>query len=224
MTLFDLIAAVIIVVSAFVGYSRGAVRELVTVFAFAFAAMAAVYLLPYAGPLLGRMMGPPWAANAAAVVIVFVLAYIALRLLGRYVTTKLHAQIALGAVDSTIGLCFGVIRALLFLGVFYLVFNLATPPELLPQWIAKAKLYPLARASARVLGSVAPKTMTAGGRLGPALAKVVENEDARTAPQPPPRRVVPSPAQTSRRNPAPAAPAYDKRTRDDIDALIEKTR
>jgi membrane protein required for colicin V production len=213
-TLFDLVAVVIILVSALVGFTRGAVRELVTVFAFTLAVLAALYLLPLAGPLFRDLMSPAWAANAAAVVVVFVVAYIGLRLAGHWATSRLHAQAVLSTVDRSIGLAFGVVRALVFLGVFYLVFNMATPPELVPQWLSRAKLYPVARVSAQVLQTVAPKALRGGGRLGPALARVVKDEPAADAPA----------AEKSRRNPPRDLKGYDKRTRDDIDALIERSR
>lgn len=214
MTLFDLIALVILLVSGLVGFTRGAVRELVTFFAFGFAAAAAVFLLPYSGPFLRDMMKPAWAGNAAAVVIVFVLTYIGFRLIGHWVTSRLHERAALGTVDRVVGLGFGVIRALVFLGVFYLVFNLATPPDLVPRWIADGKLYPLARASARAIQTVAPKALHSAGRLGPALERVVTDPDADDAP-----------AAQSRSGNAPSAnPGYDKRARDGIDALVERSR
>lgn len=210
MTLFDLIAVVIVLVSALVGFTRGAVRELVTVFAFTLAAMAAVYLLPFAGPLFRDVMKPAWVGTAAAVVVVFIAAYIALRLAGHWVTQRLHTQAALGTLDRMIGTAFGVVRALVFLGVFYLVFSVATPPELTPPWIARAKLLPLARVSAEALQSLAPKALIERGPLAPALERAVTDDlDA---------------AQTSRRNLDRSGAGYDKRTRDDIDALVEKTR
>jgi membrane protein required for colicin V production len=212
-TLFDLIAVLIVVVSALVGFTRGAVRELVTVFAFTVAAMASIYLLPFAAPLFEGVMKPDWVAKAAAVVAVFILAYIALRLGGGYLTSRLQSQAALGTVDRIIGLAFGVIRALVFLGVFYLVFNLATPPELVPRWIADGRLYPVARLSARVLQGVAPKSL-AEGPLAPLESVVKADPGGESGPS----------AQTPRRNRARTAPGYDKRSRDDIDALIEKTR
>lgn len=211
MTLFDLIIVVIVLVSALIGFTRGAVRELVTVFAFTLASMAAIYLLPIVGPLFEGMMKPAWAAKAAAVVVVFVVAYIALRLAGGWVTSKLHSEAALGTLDRMIGTAFGVVRALVFLGLFYLVFNVATPPELVPPWISNAKLLPVAKVSASALQSIAPKTLTERGPLGPSLDRVVGDDD-------------PDSAQTSRRNSNRSGPGYDKRSRDDIDALVEKTR
>ncbi|OYX02843.1 MAG: hypothetical protein B7Z12_11265 [Caulobacter vibrioides] len=216
MTLFDLIAVMIILVSALVGFTRGAVRELVTVFAFTLAALAAVYLLPFAGPLFRDLMKPAWVGTAAAVVVVFVVAYIALRLAGHWVTARLHTQAALGTLDRLIGLAFGVLRALVFLGVFYLVFSVATPPELTPPWIANARLLPLARGSATALQALAPRTLVERGPLAPALERVTQDA--------PPALDSPPAAQTSRRNPPRSAPGYDNSSRDEIDALVEQTR
>jgi membrane protein required for colicin V production len=209
-TLFDFIAVAIVGVSGLVGFSRGAVRELVTVVAFTVAAMAAIYLLPFAAALLGVLMTRAGAATAAAVVVVFIVAYIALRLGGQWVASRLQSKAALGTVDRVIGLAFGVVRALVFLGVFYLVFSVATPPELTPPWIANAKLLPVARVSAEALQSLAPRTLMERGPLAPALERVTRDD--------------PPAAQRSRRNPTRTVPGYDKRSRDDIDALVEKTR
>jgi membrane protein required for colicin V production len=227
-TLFDLIAILILLVSGLVGFTRGAVRELVTVFAFTLAALAAIYLMPLAGPLARRMVHPTWAANAAAVVTVFVVAYIALRVCAHWVTSRLHEQAALGAIDRTIGLCFGLVRALVFLGVFYLVFNMATPPELVPKWISDGALYPMARASGQLVGAVAPRALKASSHIGPALQRAVTDDGSGDAAAPAEPAFAPQdrpPPARRRGEMAPRkSPAYDKRTRDDIDALVERSR
>ena len=228
MTLFDLIAIAVLAISGLVGFTRGAVRELVTVFAFTLSALAAIYLMPLAGPVARRMVHPTWAANAAAVVTVFLVAYIALRICGGWVTAALHDQAALGAIDRTIGLGFGLVRALVFLGVFYLVFNMATPPELVPKWISDGMLYPVARASGQLVGAVAPRALKASSHIGPALERAVadtgENDTAPAA-EPAPGPADRPPAAQLRTEKAPRrAPAYDKRSRDDIDALVERSR
>lgn len=210
MTLFDLIAVLIVLVSALVGFTRGAVRELVTVFAFTLAALAAVYLLPFAGPVFRNLMKPQWVGTAASVVVVFLVAYVLLRLAGHLITRRLHSEAALGTVDRVIGLVFGVVRALVFLAVFYLVFSVATPAELTPPWIANARILPLARVSAEALGSLAPKSLTRRSPLAPALERLGADD--------------PDAAEKSRQNGPKSGAGYDKRTRDDIDALVERTR
>jgi len=216
-TLFDVIALIVLVISGLVGFSRGAVRELVTVLAFGIAALASVFMLPLAGPLARQTVHPDWAANALAVVVVFVIVYIVFRLAGGWVTARLHSQAALGTLDRMIGLGFGVIRALIFLGVFYLVFNAATPPELTPRWIANARLLPIAKASAGAIETLAPKGMKAAGRFGPALERATE--PAANDVNAPPSDPAPPP-----RPAAKATPGYGKAARDDIDALVERSR
>jgi membrane protein required for colicin V production len=226
MTLFDLIAIVILLVSGLIGFTRGAVRELVTVFAFTLAAMAALYLLPIVGPLIGDHVKPVWAANAVAVVVVFLAAFIALRVAAHALTKRLH-ETALGAVDRTIGLGFGIVRALVFLGVFYLAFNVATPPELLPRWISEAKLYPLARGSAEVLRVVLPKAWAQRSALAPVLDRMEKEgqsplEQAGDAAAG--RDPASSASQSRSGNSALPGKGYDKRSRDGIDALVERSR
>ena len=224
MTLFDLIAIAILLVSGLVGFSRGAVRELVTVFAFGLAALAGLFLLPVSGPIVRSIVGPPWAATAAAIVIVFIIAYVALRLAGHWLTSRLRSQAALGAIDRTIGLAFGLVRALIFLGVFYLVFNMATPPELMPRWIADAKLLPLARASARTVQLVAPEGLKIAGGFRPQLERAVKGEDARAGASDPAEATRRSLDAAVRASEAQKTPGYDNRSRDRIDELVERSR
>ncbi len=163
MTAFDIAAGLVLLVSALIGLFRGAVRELVTFFAFAFAATAAVFLLPLSAPIARHTIHPAWAAKILAVLVVFLAVYIAVRLLAGALSAALHRQATLGALDRTAGLGLGVVRGLVVLGAFYLVFTAATPPELKPQWIVGASLYPLSRVSGRALAAVAPRGMRGMG-------------------------------------------------------------
>ena len=168
MTAFDVAALLIVLVSALIGWSRGAVKELVTLTAFALAALAAVFLLPITGGLFRRLVHPAWAGNAAAIVVLFLIVYIALRVMGAWITQQLHAS-SLGSLDRGAGGVIGVLRALVVLGAFFLVFAAVTPAELRPPWITGALTWPLAGASGRALSVFAP----AGMKLGGAAAKVM---------------------------------------------------
>lgn len=227
MTLFDAIAAIILLVSALIGFSRGALREMITVGAFIVSAFAAAFLLPTTGPLARAVIHPTWAATAVALIAVFLIVFIVLRILAGMAVARLHTQPVLGAADRAIGVGFGILRALVFLGLFYLVFNAATPREWTPDWISKAKLYPLARASARVIQAVAPKGMKAAGRYGPMFQNAVKggfsNEEGAGVDVAPEAR---------RRDETSTTPSkklhntqsYGKSQREDIDALVERSR
>ena len=158
MTVFDIVLLLVILVSALVGYARGAIKELVTLFAFAVAAMLAVLALPYAGKLFRSLVHPAWAGNATAVLVVFVTVYILLRVLGSLLTRHVHSS-RLGGLDRGAGAVFGVGRALVLAGAFFLVFNRITPPDLSPKWITGGFTWPLARASGDALTVFAPGGM-----------------------------------------------------------------
>ena len=158
MTVFDIVLLLVVLVSGLVGYARGAIKELVTLFAFAFAAMAAVLALPVAGKLFRAIVHPAWAGNATAVLVVFVLVYILLRVVGSLLTRHVHSS-RLGGLDRGAGAVFGVGRALVLAGAFFLVFNRITPPDLSPKWITGGLTWPLARKSGETLSVFAPSGM-----------------------------------------------------------------
>ncbi|KRA60295.1 colicin V production protein [Caulobacter sp. Root655] len=207
MTPFDIIAGLILLVSGLVGFARGASRELTSALSFIAAAIIALLGLRITGPLFRGMMDPDWAATAAAILLTFVIAFIALRLLGAALTRTLHADGALGTLDRLMGLAFGLIRGLVVLGVFNLVFNMATPPDRVPAWVSQSALYPLSTASARVLKVFAPKGTALAGKLAPAIEDAVHDG---ASDKPSDRK--------------PGEPSYDQSQRRSVDDLVEKSR
>ena len=158
MTIFDILFVLVILVSALVGYARGAIKELVTLFAFVVAAIAAVTVLPFAGKLFRSLVHPAWAGNATAVLVVFVVVYVVLRIFGSMLTRHVHSS-RLGQLDRGAGAVFGVGRALVLAGAFFLLFSRITPPDLSPKWITGGLTWPAARKSAEVLTVFAPTGM-----------------------------------------------------------------
>jgi membrane protein required for colicin V production len=175
-TLFDIIALLIIGVSVLVGIVRGALREVATVFAFVMAVIIAIFALRLTGPVARATVHPTWAATAIALLIVFLASYIAIRVLAAGLMRGVHNIRALGALDRVVGAGFGLVRGLVVLGVFYLAFNLAPPPTGAPAWIAHARLYPLARGCADALRALAPRGSALAGKITPALANAVRSE------------------------------------------------
>ena len=202
MTLFDIMALTLLAVSGGVGFFRGAVREMATVLALLVAAAAALWGLRFSGPLMRGVLEPVWAANVAAVLLVFVVIYIALRLIGGRIANRVQATNVLGFLDRVIGAGFGLVRSLVVLGAFHLALMAVAPPERIPQWIAGAALYPLTQAAGQVLKAFAPRGLDVADRLRPAITDAVR--DGAGDP--------------------PSEEGYDVRARDDIDDLVEKSR
>jgi len=175
MTQFDIFAGLIILISALIGFMRGATREVVTAVSFIAAVAISAFLLRYTGPMTRHIVHTGWAAIVVALVIVFLIAYIALRLLGGRLARGIQETQGLGTIDRTLGVGIGLVRALVVLGVFSLVYTTATPKARRPQWIEHAALYPLSAETGKVLVAFAPKTEAATGRIAPAIEKAVRD-------------------------------------------------
>ncbi len=176
MTLFDIVAGLLVLVSAMIGFSRGAVREVVTLVSFTLAGLAAVFLLPISHPIAHALVQPGWASKIVAIAVVFVVAYIALRISGASISAALHRQAALGALDRTMGFALGAGRGLVALGLFCLVFGAVTPRFLQPPWIIGGPIYGVGRASGALIASLAPSGLKAVGGFGRVIKDQVSED------------------------------------------------
>jgi membrane protein required for colicin V production len=203
LTQFDFIAGPLLIVSALIGFSRGGAKEVMTVVAFLLAAIFAVFALRFTAPIGRAIVDPDWAGMGLALLFVFGVAYIALRLLGAGLQRRVHETQALGILDRGVGAAFGIIRAMVLLGAFNLLFQMASTTESAPKWVTGALLYPLTDASGRILKAFAPEGMAVAKTVAPAIEKAVEDGSA-----------APKAGETG----------YGKGERDAMDDLVEKTR
>ena len=208
MTLFDLIVVLVLLVSGAIGFMRGAAREVVTVLAFIVAVVIAVVGLRISGPIARHAIHPNVIANAVAILVVFAAAYILMRGLGLKLAERIQHTETLGMFDRTIGVGFGLVRGLVLLGMFYVIFNAATPADRVPSWIKGAAFYPLSGAAGHMLMALAPKGSAVAGKVAPVLEDAVRDGTGdKGAP--------PASSQGA---------GYDERARKSVDELVEKTR
>lgn len=166
----DYIVLGLLLISALVGFLRGAVREVAAIVALLGAAALAVFALPYSAPFARHLLHPAWLGGLAALLGVFLATYIVLRLMGAALARRVQQTDVLGALDRTLGLLIGLVRGLVVLGALFLMFNAATPADLQPSWILGARTWPLARTMGHILQAAAPKRLDqAGRRLKPAF-------------------------------------------------------
>lgn len=158
MTLFDMIALGLLVLSGFEGFRKGGVRELIGVTGFTLSLLIAVYALPYVAPAFRKMVKPDWAGAAAGLVVLFVVSHMALNFVASWVAGKIDKS-AFGAFDRLIGLGFGLVRSLVILGLFALVFAFLVPETSRPSWVTRSIFYPLAQGCAKLEAALAPKGM-----------------------------------------------------------------
>jgi membrane protein required for colicin V production len=171
--LFDLGAGLIILVSVAIGWMRGGTREVATVAAIIVAAIVALFALRFSGPIARHAIATPWLANIVAILIVFAAVYILLRVAASALTRRIHQTGGLGGVDRAIGAGFGLVRALVILGIANLTLNAITPPDRMPTWISHAFLYPISTMSADALKAFAPQGAKLAGQVAPAVGKAI---------------------------------------------------
>lgn len=203
MTQFDFIAGPLLLVSSLIGFARGGTREVMTVVAFLAAAIVAVFSLRFTGPAGRAVVDPDWAGTAIALLLVFGLTYIALRLLGAGLQRRVQETEVMGLLDRSVGAGFGFVRAMILLGGFNLLFQMASTTETAPKWVTGAVTYPLTEVSAKILKAFAPEGLAVAKSVAPAIGKAVEEGT-----------LAPKGDETG----------YDEGDRDAMDALVEKTR
>lgn len=182
MTQFDFIVLGLLLISAAVGFARGAVREVFALLALVAAAALAIFGLPVFGPIVREVVRPDWLGTAASLVLVFVVAFIALRLIGAAIARQVQNTQMLGFLDRSLGLLIGLGRGLIVLGALFLMFNAATPQDLRPKWITGAQTWPLATSMGGLILQLVPQGLDIAGRLKPAFDRAVgEGSGDRTA-------------------------------------------
>ena len=73
--------------------------------------------LRFTGPVARHFIATPWMANTAAVLILFIAAYIVLRVIGGAITRTVRQTDALSSLDRILGLGVGLVRGLVVIGV-----------------------------------------------------------------------------------------------------------
>lgn len=210
LTQFDIIVLVLLLISAAVGFARGAVREIIALVALIIGAGVAVLTLADSAPVVRRIIHPDWLGTAAALLGVFLIVYLAIRIVGGLIARQVQQTDFLGALDRSVGLAIGLARGLLALGALNLMFNAATPKDLQPHWIVGSTTWPLAQNMGRLLTALAPKGMDIAGRLKPAFDKALHSAAHDAAHDAMDDRL--------------KSEGYDARQRGELENLLEKSR
>jgi membrane protein required for colicin V production len=210
MTQFDIIVFVLLAVSAVVGFARGAAREVAALVALVGAAVVAVATLTPSARIARQVIHTEWLAALCALLAVFLVVYVTLRILGGLVARQVQETRFVGALDRSVGLAIGLARGLIVLGALDLMFNAATPQDIRPHWIVGATTWPLAEDMGKGLKALAPKGLDLAGRFKPVVTRSFH--DATVDPK---RQALDDRLKKE---------GYDARQRGEIEDLVEKSR
>jgi membrane protein required for colicin V production len=138
MTWVDLAVVGMLVISALLAFMRGLVREVLGIGAWIGALAAAIEAMPYARNLVRRWVNEPAWIDPVAFLSVFLVTLIALSLVARLIGRLVRGS-ALGGVDRTLGLVFGVARGAALVILAYIVAGLVVPVDRWPAPVLQAR-------------------------------------------------------------------------------------
>jgi membrane protein required for colicin V production len=218
MTVFDFAVIGVIILSGYFAYSRGFVREALSIAAWINASFVALYTFPYVLPLFEKVLPKGVIANVCAAAVVFILALMVLHMISNALARRVKDS-SLSPVDRTFGLIFGLARGLIFVCLGYIALAWMLPGgKDRPRWFADARSIPYLDAGAGKLRSFVPLPRTANtsrtasaGTASNAAEK--EAESAINAFRNPSSNAVP---------PANAAPTYTPDEQRDLNRLIQQ--
>ena len=155
MTVLDIFVFLLLIGGAAVGFVRGFVHEVISLFAWVVA--IAMLKLFHTQLWTGLINSFHWNSATAAVLafaILFIPSFLVVKLLARSIGGKTRRHAMLGPFDRVLGGGFGALKGLLGATLFFLLANLATdmvygPQADRPQWMTKSRTYPLLNASGR---------------------------------------------------------------------------
>ena len=159
----DLIVIAVLLVSALLAFSRGFVRELLSVAVWVGAIFATLYGLAYVKEYTSQWISTVWLANTAASVTIFIPTLIILALISHVLSGQVRNS-ALGAVDRSLGFLFGLFRGAIIVCLAYLLIAQILPKEEQPEWLRSAATIPLVEEGAGLLLQLVPEgVMEKGG-------------------------------------------------------------
>jgi membrane protein required for colicin V production len=142
MTSVDVMLLAVMILSALIAFIRGLVREVLSIGAWLGAAVVSMTFLPTIRPLISPYMPSPEWTDPAGYIILFLLALIIFSLIAKTIGGAVRAS-AIGGIDRTLGLLFGLARGAVLAIVVYIVACMAVPPERWPEQVLDARSLPL---------------------------------------------------------------------------------
>src|SRR3990170_5802628 len=149
----DVILIIIMLISGFLAMVRGFTREVLSIFSWAVAAVAALYLTPKYWTLVESYFPSPGFAQIAFAAGVFIVFLVVVSLITlRISDTVLDSRV--GALDRTLGFLFGLARGFLLVAIVFILFSALARDQ--PTWITEARSFPILKQTQVAIESLMP--------------------------------------------------------------------
>jgi len=153
----DLVVLAVLAVSGMLAFLRGLVREVLGLGAWVVAAVVASSygLFSYTEPYVRQQFSDPTTAAIVAFGGVFLIVLIVCWIIASNVAGAIQRS-ALGGLDRTLGLVFGLARGVVLLSVVYILVGMAIPIEQWPAPFTNARALPVVHRGAAWLADHVP--------------------------------------------------------------------
>lgn len=154
-TLLDILLLTVMLISAVLAMVRGFMREVLSIVAWACAALLTIYAYPKLLPVAKQYINHDLAAAGIVVAGVF----LGTLLVVSVITIKVSDMILdsrVGALDRTLGFLFGLGRGLIIVVVAFLFFVWLVPERSQPEWVRNAKSRVVLQSTGQALMSMLP--------------------------------------------------------------------
>lgn len=158
--LFDVIIVALILISAGLGFMRGLCNEILTIFGWIGAIIATIYFTPVARDYGRTLIENDLLADMATASAIFMITMALFSAISYFATSALRTAGTLTFVDRSLGFGFGILRAVVLLGLtFYLFTFVFSDPENRPDFIKQARTLPFLEASSNWVSILLPEDM-----------------------------------------------------------------
>jgi len=149
----DIILIVIMLISGFLAMVRGFTREVLSIFSWAMAAVAALYFTPRYFEVLTPYIENPSIAQIAFAAVVFIVTLIIVSLITFRISDKVLDS-RVGALDRSLGFVFGLARGFLLVAIVFILFTALARDQ--PDWVQNARSYPILQRTQVAIESLLP--------------------------------------------------------------------
>lgn len=168
----DAIIVALLLGSGLLAFSRGFVKEALSIVGWVLASFAALAWSPEVQPFIQNYVDQTLIAGAISFVVIFIIVLTGASYLSSAISRRVrHSEMSV--LDHSLGFLFGLLRGAFVIALAYLLLVQFIPATAHPEWLRSARALPAVEYSARMIAILAPKKISEGlahideiGRMG----------------------------------------------------------